>query len=298
LNALGPSRGDLTIAATRRLRRRALAERNWALTTIAVGAVIVLGMLVVSLAAPLLGFGHPNHQNLLATLQPPSFEHPFGTDGVGRDVFTRVLYATRLDFQIGVVTAYAPLVIGMAAGAIAGYYGGLIDAAIMRLVDLALAFPFIILVLAIVAIFGAGQTGIYVGLITVGWGLYARLTRAEMLVLRERQFIMAAQTLGFSTRRILLRHALPNLLRSNLVFSMADIVLNILVVASLSYFGLGIQVPTPEWGAMVAEGQTFLLSAWWISTLPGLVIVLAGVGFSLLGDGIADFLGEELRISL
>jgi peptide/nickel transport system permease protein len=167
----------------------------------------------------------------------------------------------------------------------------------MRLVDLVIAFPLMVLVLALVAIMGSGLAGAYLGVILVSWALYARLTRGEMLVIRERQYILAAQALGFSTRRIIFRHAIPNLLRASLVFSMADIVLNILTLAALSYLGLGVQPPTPEWGAIVAEGQGHLRTAWWITTFSGLTIVLAGVGFSLIGDGIADRLGSDFRLT-
>jgi peptide/nickel transport system permease protein len=168
----------------------------------------------------------------------------------------------------------------------------------MRLVDVVIAFPFLILVIAILAIVGPGLTGLYIAVLAVGWSIYARLTRAEMLVLREQQFMLAAQALGFSRRRIILRHAMPNLLRPNLVFSMADFVLNILLVASLSYLGLGVQPPTPEWGAIVADGQNFLLNAWWITTLTGLVIVVVGVGLSLIGDGLAERMGERFRLTV
>ena len=154
------------------------------------------------------------------------------------------------------------------------------------------AFPFIVLVIAVIAIVGPGLLGVYIGITVVGWALYARLTRAEVLVLKEQQFVLAGTSLGYSQTRIMFRHILPNVIRPNLVFSTLDIVLNILVLASLSFLGLGVQPPTAEWGLMVAEGQTFLLTAWWISTLPGLVIVLAGVGFSLVGDGLADRLGR------
>ena len=153
----------------------------------------------------------------------------------------------------------------------------------MRAVDVVVAFPFIVLVIAVIAIVGPGLLGVYIGITVVGWALYARLTRAEVLVLKDQQFVLAATSLGYSHTRIIFRHMLPNVIRPNLVFSTVDIVLNILVLASLSFLGLGVQPPAAEWGLMVAEGQTFLLTAWWISTMPGLVVVLAGVGFSLDG---------------
>jgi peptide/nickel transport system permease protein len=148
-------------------------------------------------------------------------------------------------------------------------------------------------VLGLITVFGQGLTGVYVGLIAVGWALYARITRAEMLVLKEQQYVLAAQTLGFSHWRVLFRHAIPNTLRPNIVFSMADIVLNILFLSSLSYLGLGVVPPTPEWGAIVADGQPYLFTAWWISALGGLAIVIVGIGFSLIGDGLADRLGVQ-----
>jgi peptide/nickel transport system permease protein len=165
----------------------------------------------------------------------------------------------------------------------------------MRAVDVVVAFPFIVLVIAVIAIVGPGLLGVYIGITVVGWALYARLTRAEVLVLKDQQFVLAAKSLGFSNLRVMFRHVLPNVIRPNLVFSTVDIVLNILVLASLSFLGLGVQPPEAEWGLMVAEGQTFLLTAWWISTLPGVMIVLAGIGFSLVGDGLADRLGRGRR---
>ncbi len=279
--------------AWRRLRARAISERTWSAVTLWVGVVIVAAATLLSMAAPLMNLPNPVEADLSQVLLPPSWEHPFGTDDVGRDIFTRVLYAGRLDLSFGVITTYVSLAVGLIIGALAGYFGGLLDALVMRMVDLVISFPFIVLILAITAITGPGLLGAYAGVLTVSWALYARLTRGEMLALREKQYILNAQTLGYSTWRIIFVHSIPNLLRSNLVFSMSDIVLNILTLASLSYLGLGVSPPTPEWGEIVAQGQRNLRTAWWISTLPGLVIVLVGVGFSLIGDGLADRLSEE-----
>jgi peptide/nickel transport system permease protein len=258
--------------------------------------VIVGGVGLLALVVPYLGFANPNVPHLQDAFQAPSWQHPMGTDQLGRDILARVLYAGRLDYTVGIVTTYIPLLLGVALGAVAGYLGGWVDTVTMRVVDVVTAFPFMVLVLAVIAVFGPGLKGVYVGLIVVGWSLYARVTRGEMLVLREREFMLAAETLGYSRRRIMFKHAIPNVIRPSLVFSMLDIVLNILLLASLSYLGLGVQPPTAEWGQMIAEGQTFLFSAWWISTLPGLVVVLVGVGFSLIGDGLADRLGEDMRL--
>jgi peptide/nickel transport system permease protein len=279
--------------AWQRLRSRSVSLRRWSAVTLWAGVAIVALMAALSLAAPLLGFTNPNEADLLSALQPPSWQHLFGTDDVGRDILTRVLYAGRLDLAFGVITTYVSLAAGLILGALAGYFGGILDTVVMRLVDLVISFPFIVLILAIAAITGPGLTGAYIGVLAVSWALYARLTRGEMLALREQQYILNAQTLGYSTWRIIFVHCVPNLLRSNLVFSMSDIVLNILTLASLSYLGLGISPPTAEWGEIVAQGQRNLFTAWWISTLPGLVIVLVGVGFSLIGDGLADRLSAD-----
>jgi len=278
-------------SAWKRLQNRANSERRWSTYTLWAGILIVAVISIVSFGAPLFGFTEPNQMDLMDTLAPPSLQHPFGTDDLGRDVLTRVVYAGRIDLTFGLLTTYVSLVIGLFIGALAGYFGGVLDSVIMRLVDLVISFPFIVLILAIAAIIGPGLYGAYIGVLAVSWALYARLTRGEMLALREKQYIMNAQTLGYSTWRIIFVHSVPNLLRSNLVFSMSDIVLNILTLAALSYLGLGVAPPTPEWGEIIAQGQKNLFTAWWISTLPGLVVVLVGVGFSLIGDGLADRLG-------
>jgi peptide/nickel transport system permease protein len=280
------------------LRRRSRRDRRWSTITLAAGVTIVGIAALAAVLAPLLAPFDPNAQNLLTSFEPPSWHHLMGTDNLGRDVFSRVLYGGRVDFQIGLVTTYVPLATGMLIGAVAGYFGGWIDTVLMRLVDVVIAFPFLVLVIAILAILGPGLKGLYIAVLAVGWSIYARLTRGEMLVLREQQFILAAEALGFSRRRIILRHAMPNLLRPNLVFSMADFVLNILLAASLSFLGLGVQPPRAEWGAMVADGQNYLLNAWWITTLPGLVIVTVGVGLSLIGDGFAERMGERFRLTI
>jgi peptide/nickel transport system permease protein len=286
--------GSLTAA---RLRRRAASERRWATVTLWVGLAIVSAIVFISVAAPLLGFAAPNHQDLAHALEAPSLQHPFGTDTLGRDILTRVVYGGRIDLTFAIVTTIVPFALGALVGAFAGYRGGWLDTVVNRLVDTVVAFPFIVLILAIVAIAGPGLTGAYIGVFAVGWALYARLTRGEMLVEREREYILAAKALGYSTPRIVFRHALPNVLRASIVFSMADIVLNILLLSALSYLGLGARPPSPEWGALVAEGKDVLLTAWWVATLPGLVIVLVGIGFSLIGDGIADRFGRDFTLT-
>jgi peptide/nickel transport system permease protein len=280
------------------LHRRATAERRWSNVTFYSGVAIVVAAGLTAIFASLIAQYDPNAVELGDKLLAPSMSHPFGTDTFGRDIASRVVYAIRLDLQVIFVITYAPLVIGIVVGAYAGYFGGWADGVAMRLVDIVIALPFLVLMIAIVAIAGAGLTGVYIGVLVVGWALYARLTRGEMLVLRERDFMQAARGLGYSTTRIVFRHAMPNLLRSNIVFSAADLVLNLLLLASLSYLGLGVQPPTAELGAMVAEGQSVLRQAWWVTTIPGLVIVVLGVAFSMIGDGLADRLGRQFRLTV
>jgi peptide/nickel transport system permease protein len=253
---------------------------------VAIIALVVLSTVVVNVAH----VGSPDQINLVNTLARPSLAHPFGTDGLGRDVFLRTVYASGLDLQVGVITTVVSLVIGMVLGLLSGFFGGRLDAIVMRVMDALLAFPFIVLIMAFVAIFGVGLTGLYVGLIVAGVPTFARLTRGEMLVLREQQFMMAARTLGYSNRRIIFKHSLPHLIGPNVVYTPSNILGNILGVAALSYLGLGVQPPQPEWGAIIGEGQQYLLNSWWLSTLPGLFVVVVGIGFSLTGDGLAELL--------
>jgi peptide/nickel transport system permease protein len=178
-------------------------------------------------------------------------------------------------------------------GAYSGYLGGRFDAILMRLLDVAMAFPFLVLIIVILAILGPGVQNIYISVFLVAWTMYARLARAEMMVERTKDYITAAKALGFPTSRIILRHGLPNVINSSIVFSMSDFVLNILLVSGLSFLGLGIQPPIPEWGSMIAEGRDYILQAWWICTLPGLAIVVTGTALSLIGDGLARRLGER-----
>ena len=265
---------------------------HWPLT-LKVGVSIVGMIVLAGVFAPLIAPYDPYHQDFLSALQPPGLAHPFGTDMIGRDVFSRVLYGIRIDMQIGFFTTYVPMIYGVAIGAAAGYFGGWVDACMMRLLDIFMAFPFLVLIIVVLSILGPGVHNIYIAVFLVAWTMYARLARAEMLVERNKDYILAARTLGFGSGRIIFRHALPNIINSSIVFSMADFVLNILLVSGLSFLGLGVQPPLPEWGAMIAEGRDFIFQAWWISTLPGFVVVVAGAGLSLIGDGLSQRLGQR-----
>jgi len=266
--------------------------RSWPLG-LRLGIVVVATVAAAGLFAPLLTPYDPIAQDYRSTLLPPSAEHLLGTDNLGRDLFARVLYGARIDLQIGLIATYVPLIYGLALGAIAGYVGGWFDTVLMRLVDVAIAFPFLVLIIVILAILGPGIQNMYIAVFAVAWTMYARLARADMLVVREQEYILAARALGYGPLRIIFRHALPNLLAPSLVFSMSDIVLNILLASSLSFLGMGVQPPAPEWGAIVADGRDFLLQAWWITTLPGIAIVITGLGFSLIGDGLSRLLGQR-----
>ena len=274
-------------------RRRRLRIRR---PQVAVGAGIVVAICLAAFLAPVIAPYTPNAVNPGSALVPPSAAHFMGTDFVGRDVFSRVLYGAREDIVVVVLITYVGLIVGVFLGSIAGYFGGWFDALIGRVADTAIAFPFIVLVLAIIAIVGPGIEGVAIGIIAVGWALYARLARSEMLSLKEQSFMLATKALGYSHARSIFRHALPNLIRSSLVYSTIDVVVNLLVLAGLSYLGVGVQEPGADLGTVIANGQPYLLTAWWIATMPGLVLVLFGIGVSLIGEGLTE--GELVLSSL
>jgi peptide/nickel transport system permease protein len=268
-------------------RRRAAGLRGLPLP-VKIGGAILLVMALAALLAPVIAPYGQNELDFEHILASPSLQHLMGTDENGRDVFSRTLYALRVDLAIVVFVTYVPLPIGVLVGAVAGYLGGWVDAVVSRVTDVMIAFPFIVLVIAVIAIVGPGVKGMLIGVPIAAWALYARLARSEMLVLREQQFMLATTALGYSRSRAIFRHAVPNLMRSALIYSTIDMVVNLLLLASLAYLGLGAQPPNAELGSIINEGQSTLLSAWWVATLPGLVVVLFGVGAGLVGDGLSD----------
>jgi peptide/nickel transport system permease protein len=269
-----------------------LSRRLGGLPTLAhVGGAVVLAWLLAALFAPWVAPYDPVAQDLGATLMPPGGGHLLGTDNFGRDVLSRIIWGARIDLQMGVFGVLFPFIIGTIIGAVSGYRGGIVDTLMMRLLDVTISFPFFVLIIAIVATLGSGLVSFYIALALVGWVSYARLVRAQFLVLRHADFVLAARCLGFSHLRIIFGHILPSAITPAIVFSMSDAVLDILLGSSLSYLGLGIQPPTAEWGLMIAEGQSFIASAWWMALFPGVAIVTLAIGFSMLADGFAEYFG-------
>jgi peptide/nickel transport system permease protein len=267
---------------------------RWYRTPSFVAGLIIIGSLIaLAAAAPLVTQHSPTDQDLKNILQGPSSQHWLGTDALGRDIWSRLVYAARTDLRVGFLAVLLPFIIGTTLGCLAGYYGGIADTLVSYLVNVAVAFPFYVLIIAIVFVIGPGTRSIYIAITLVGWVSYTRIIRAEILVAKRQEYVLAAQTGGLRDARIIIRHLLPNVVTQSIVFAMSDIVLSIVAIVTLGYFGLGVQPPTPDWGTMIADGQNFLTTRWQISTIPGLAVVLTGLGLSLLGDGLADLLRPE-----
>jgi peptide/nickel transport system permease protein len=247
----------------------------------------ILGLLVVlAVFAPLITGYDPTAQDLSSTLAKPSLHHLLGTDDLGRDVFTRLLYGARIDLAVGILAVLFPFIFGTTLGLIAGWFGGWFDLILMRIVDITIAFPFYVLAIAFSLVFGAGAKSIIITITLVGWVAYCRIVRASVLVVKELDYVHAAQLSGLPTRRILSRHILPNVISQAVTFSMSDIVLSILAIVTLSFLGLGVSAPTAEWGAMIQEGQAYILQEWWVPFIPGFMVVIVGFALSLIGDGL------------
>lgn len=254
---------------------------------VAFGSGILASWLFVALAANWIAPWDPDAIDLVAILQPPGSAHWLGTDQLGRDILARIIYGARVDFAMSVFGVLPAMIIGVIIGLVSGYFGGWVDAILMRLVDITVAFPFFVLIIAIVGMLGPGLLNFFVALALVGWVSYARLIRSEVLVLRDAEFVQAARGLGYHPFYILFRHVLPNAAAPIAVYAMSDAVMVMLAGASLGFIGLGVQPPTAEWGAMIADGQPFLAMAWWICLFPGLAAASLGLGFLLLSDGLA-----------
>ena len=274
------------------LSRKLRPDRPYALI---IGGAMFAVVLLMTFFPSLFTSYDPLEQNFAIALAPPSAEHLFGTDNYGRDLFTRVVYGARIDLKIGFLAMIVPLFVGSFIGLLAGWFGGWVEALIMRIQDIMTAFPFTILVMAIIAILGTSESNVYIAIWLVGWKDYTKLVRSEVLVEKNSEYIQAVRSLGFSDLRIMFRHILPNTINSAVVYAVSDVMLCMLVAASLSFLGLGVQPPVPEWGAIISEGRPFILNAWWICALPGLALAFTGTSLSLLGEGVSHILTNDGR---
>ena len=270
----------------RRFRRNRLALA---------GAGVVALLFVLSFLAPLITPYNPAHLDAWHVLLPPSAGHWFGTDELGRDVFTRVVYGARVSLKVGFVAVGIAVLIGTSVGLVAGYYGGWIDSLLMRLVDIMLCFPTFFLILAVIAMLEPSIWYIMIIIGLTGWMGVARLVRAEVLTLREREFVLAARGLGASDLRIIVRHILPNALSPVLVAATLGVAGAILTESALSFLGIGVQPPTPSWGNILTAGKDYIEFAWWLSLFPGLAILVTVLAYNLLGEGLRDALDPRLN---
>lgn len=265
------------------------------------GGALVVAFVAVAVLAPVIAPHDPGRGNLGARLLPPAWmpggtaRHLLGTDELGRDLLSRILYGSRVSLYVGMMVVFVATTLGTAAGLASGYFGGRVDAVIQRLVDILLAFPYLVLAIALMAVMGPGLTNLMVALAYKEWVYPCRVVRAEVLAARHQEYVEAARAVGAGHGHILFREILPNVLSSVLVVSTLRVAWIILMEASLSFLGLGVQPPTPAWGSMVSAGREYLFQAWWVSTFPGLAILLTVLGINLLGEGLRDALDPRLR---
>jgi len=259
------------------------------------GAIVVLLMLAVALLAPVIVHYSPNEINAWAVLEPPSLKHWFGTDDLGRDVFSRIIYGARISLLVGFVAAGIAVLIGTILGVVSGFYGGWIDNILMRVVDIMFCFPTFFLILAVITFLRPSIWYIMIVIGLTGWMGVARLVRAETLSIREMDYIMAARCIGCSDRRIIFRHILPNAVSPALVAATLGIAGAILTESALSFLGIGVQPPTPSWGNILTSGKDYIEFAWWLSLFPGLAILVTVLAYNLLGEGIRDALDPRVK---
>jgi peptide/nickel transport system permease protein len=271
--------------------RRARLRGN---TALVVGALVVGTWVVVALAAPLLAPQSPVELDVMNRLAPPSREHPFGTDEAGRDNFSRILYGARITIPAALAVIVVATLVGGTVGAIAGYAGGRLDEVLMRIVDVVLAFPSILLAMAITAALGLGLRHAMLAMVLVWWPEFSRLARGQVLAVKANDYVLAARALGVPAHRVLLGHVLPNAFPPLVVKGTLDVGNAIILTAALSFLGLGAVPPDPEWGAMIAAGRA-KFEYWWVATFPGLAILSVVLGFNFLGDGLQDLLNPRLR---
>lgn len=275
-------------ASTAKGTRPSTRRHRHASGKMAVGCAIV-GVFVLAALVSLVWTPYdPIAQNYEAVLLAPSAAHPFGTDELGRDLFSRVMAASAIDLPVTVVCTVLPCILGTVLGLIAGTFGGVWDMVILRVGDLLQAFPQYVLMIVLVFVLGAGVPSLVVSFTIVGWVVYARIMRTEVLRIKESQFIMAARTSGFSTARTMFRHILPNSIRQVAIYLTSDLVFSVVALAAFSFLGFGIQQPTPEWGSLISSGQKFLGLASWLVVVPGLTLTVFAFGLALIGDALQD----------
>jgi peptide/nickel transport system permease protein len=266
------------------------------------GLIVVLAVVVTALAAAWVSPFDPVEQAIGDRLKAPGWAdaagrvHPLGTDHLGRDILARIIFGARPALLVGFAAVMISGVIGMIAGLLAGYFGGRVDDTLMRLADIQLAFPFILLAIAVIGVLGPSLTTIICVIGVSSWVVYARIVRGAALSLREREFVQAAQALGGGDGRILVRHILPNVFTPWLVVATLDMARVIVIESALSFLGLGVQPPTPTWGGMLADGRVYISTAWWLATFPGLAILVTVLGIQLFGDGLRDTLDPRLKV--
>lgn len=282
-----------------KLKHRAVKSRSlkpWYRNGALLAGLIIVGIVtLVAIFAPLLAPYDPIKQDLLSTLQSPSGAHWLGTDQFGRDVLSRLMWGARVDLRVGFLAVLIPFTFGSIIGALAGYFGGWFDVVVMRIVDVFFAFPFYVLVIALVFVLGAGESSIYLAIAIVSWVAYAKIVRGEVIVAKTQDYVAAARLGGMSDIRILARHIGPNVLSQVIIYAMSDIVMDIMAIVTLGYLGLGIAPPTPEWGSMILDGQGFMTTQWQQATIPGLMVVVMSLGLSWVGDGLSDLLNPDRR---
>jgi peptide/nickel transport system permease protein len=285
-------------------------ERQWVMTlkrfarrrTALFGLGVVVTVLLAAAFAPWLTPFDPLEQNINQRLREPGWQtaegrvHVLGTDHLGRDILARVIFGSRIALVVGLSAVLISGVLGMAIGLVSGYFGGKVDDFFMRLADIQLAFPFILLAIAVIGVLGPSLRNIIIVIGVSSWVVYARVVRGEVLSIREREFVQAAIALGSRDGRVLVRHVLPNAFTPWLVVATLDMARVIVIESALSFLGLGVQPPTPTWGGMLADGRVYLSTAWWLATFPGLAILVTVLGINLLGDGLRDTLDPRLNV--
>lgn len=283
------------------LRGRSFGQRILRNRTAVSGLIIVLGVIAVAVFAPVIAPYGYDEEDLASRLQPPSWsaqgspEHLLGTDSLGRDLLSRMLYGARVSLAVAGTGVVLAALLGVVLGLLAGYYGGKLDALIMRIADAQLSFPYLLLAIAVMALLRPNLGNLIFVLVLRSWVVYARLVRASAMSLKHREFVQAARALGAADPRIIFRHIAPNVVASALIISSFQLAELIILESSLSFLGLGVQPPIPSWGSMLSDGREYMTTAWWLATLPGLAIVTTVLGINLLGDALRDILDPRLR---